>query len=470
MTQPRYLQRMEAQIMTDFVSEKYNEECLSPDSKLCTAMEDADLPAALFQSAGQRLLPRPLFVEEAEIQRFADDVIRMFGLITSLPERLFNGDLNRYCAALRIDGRRAALMRRLGGAVPPLYGRADMYHDGTSFKLLEFNIASELGGVDRAGEIPRALLEVDAFAAFADTHQLGYTHTGRQVATALLKAGKVISANREPAVVLLEGPGGMAQYGSYWRSFQEMMRGLGLDFYIGEVGEIRERGGKLYLGRTLIDVILRCFSVDQICEDPEGEALVEPIFRAHEEGGVVLWTPMESNLFGNKGSLALLSAPRSRSVFCEDELTLIDRVLPWTRSLVRESDPDSDDIIEYCCERRQKLILKPNANYGGAGIVAGWETSARDWWEALRDASSRGCVVQERVVPRLEPVVDPKTKRLEQWQAAWGLFVTPAGYAGAYARTLPAGESAVIGLGANSKTRTAGVFVYPGRTHEAALR
>lgn len=449
--------------MTDLVTEKYNEECLSSNSNLCTAMQDADLPAALFESAGQRLLSRPLFVKETEIQRFANDVIRMFDLIISLPERLFDGDLDHYCAALRISGRRAALMRRLGGRVPPLYGRADMYHDGTSFKLLEFNIASELGGVDRAGEIPRALLEVDAFAKFAHEHQLGYTHTGRQVATALLKAGKVISTDKEPAVVLLEGPGGMAQYGSYWRSFQEMMRRLGLDFHIGEVGEIRERGGKLFLGTTSIDVILRCFSVDEICHDPDGEALVEPIFRAHEEGMVVLWTPMESNLFGNKGTLALLSGPRSRSVFSEEELALIDRVLPWTRSLGGEANSDDADIIECCRERRQELILKPNANYGGAGIVAGWETSARDWWEALIGASS-GCVVQERVVPRLEPVIDPKTRSLQQWQAAWGLFVTPDGYAGAYARALPAGESAVIGIGANAKTRTAGVFVYPSRT------
>ncbi len=444
--------------MTDRVSERYVQECLAGGG-LRTAMLDAELPPALFSSAGQRLLDRPLFAGGAEMQAFADDVIGLFELITSLPERLFDGDLDRYCAALRIDGRKAALMRRLGGGKPPLYGRADMYHDGTSFKLLEFNIASELGGVDRAGEIPRALLEVDAFAAFAREHRLGYTHTGRQVAQALRAAGAGISSGREPVVALLEGPGGMARYGGYWLAVQELMRGLGLDMYVGEVGEVYRRGGKLCLGGAPVDVILRCFSVDEICATPAGEELVEPIFRAHEEGSVVLWTPMESSLFGNKGCLALLSDRRWRATFSRDELALIDRVLPWTRALDGEPAPGDQDLVEYCRERREELILKPNAEYGGTGIVAGWETTDQDWWRALKDGCSGGYVVQRRVVPRLEPVVDATTGRLEDWQAAWGMFVTPDGYAGAYARALPAGESAVIGIGANAKTRTAGVFV-----------
>jgi hypothetical protein len=443
-------------VATDPVSDEYVRRCSSPGSRLCDAVRDAKLPAAMYESAGQRLLPRPLFVDDAELRAFTDATVRLHDLITSLPQRLFGDDLDRYCAALGIDGRRGALIRRLGGDAPPLYGRADMYHDGTSFKLLELNIASELGGVDRAGEIPRALLEVDAFAAFADEHGLTFTHTGRAVADVLRAEGKAVAPDREPVVALLEGPGGMALYGSYWRSFRELMRGLGLDFHVGEVGELRLRGGKLWLGASPIDVILRCFSVDQICDAPDGAALVEPIFRAHEAGTVRLWTPMESNLFGNKGCLALLSDARWRSAFTDDECALVDRVLPWTRALSRTSDPEE---LDRCRAAQTELILKPNAGYGGAGILAGWETTEREWRRALRDGASVGCIVQRRVVPRLEPVIDPDTKRLEHWQAAWGLFLTPNGFAGAYARALPAGESAVIGIGANAKTRTAGVFL-----------
>lgn len=444
--------------MTDHVSQRYIEQCLTPGSRLSTAVQDAKLPAALFASAGQRLLPRPIFVPEAEMRGFADDVIALFHLITALPRRLFGGDFDRYCAELRIHPRRAALMRSLGEAAP-LYGRADMYHDGQRFKLLEFNIASELGGVDRAGRIPAALLEVEAFAEFADAYDLAYTDTGRQVAAALRRAGETVAPGREPAIALLDAPGGMANYGVYWRSFQELMRELGLDFHIGEVSDVRDREGKLFLGTTPIDVILRTFSVDEICAEHNGDALAETIFQAHRAGSVVLWTPMASSLYGNKGCLALLSDPRWHNHFTADELALVDRVLPWTRSLGGASSLEEEQLLQECRDRREELILKPNADYGGSGIVAGWETAEDAWWRALKEGARAGCVVQERVIPRPEPVVDPRTCRVNDWWAAWGLFVTPDGYAGAYARALPAQTGAVIGIGANAETCTSAVFV-----------
>jgi hypothetical protein len=188
------------------------------------------------------------------------------------------------------------------------------------------------------------------------------------------------------------------------------------------------------------------------------ESLVEPIFRAHENGTVVLWTPMESTLFGNKGCLALLSDPANRSAFSMDELALVDRVLPWTRAVTGTID---DDTMAHLMDRREQLILKPNAKYGGAGIVAGWETDPDQWRYAVTGAAEAGCVVQQRVRPRHEPVIDPATGRLRQWQAVWGVFVTPIGYAGTFARALPADESAVIGVSANPSTCTAGVFLYP---------
>jgi hypothetical protein len=443
---------------TDPVTRAYVDECRSPGSALRDAVRDAPLPPVLLDAFGERLLPRPLFVDRHLMHRFADDAVRLFELIVSLPERLYDGDLRRYCADLGLYGRAAALMTRLGGAPPPLYARADMYHDGSTFKLLEFNIASELGGVDRAGELPRALLEVDSYAAFARDHGLTWTDTGREVAAALRQAGRQVTGDRDPVVALLEGPGGMARYGGAWRAFQELMRRQGLaDLMLGEVQEVRERAGGLYLRDRRVDVVMRCFAVDQILADPAGEKLVEPVFRAHENGSAVLWTPMESNLFGNKGCLAMLSDARNRHLFSKEEIDVVERVLPWTRAVYGDVP---DELIQDCQARRENLILKPNYRYGGSGIVAGWECDADDWANELTDAADYGFIVQERVVPRDEPVVDPQTGALERWQAAWGLFLTPNGYAGAYARALPADVSAVIGISANPDTCTAGVFLH----------
>lgn len=443
--------------MTDRVTESYIRECLAAGSPLRHATTAATYLPVFHASCGTRMLSRPFFIDEAEIRGFAGDVTGLFDLLVSLPQRLFDGDIDRYCAALGIDARQARLMRRFGGGRPSLYGRADLYHDGSSFKLLEFNVGSELGGTDRA-EINRALLEVDAFRRFATEHRLDYVHTGQRIARMLRTAAVPVTGGADPVVALVEGNGGLAPYLHLVRSFQEMMRTLGVEVVIGEIGQIRRRSGRLYLHGRPIDVVLRYFSADQIVDDPDGEREAEVVFRAHEDGEVVLWTTMESSLFANKGCLALLSEWRWRGAFSVAEAALLDRVLPWTRTLGADAPAG---LLEHCMDNREQLILKPRADFAGAGIVVGWETSEQEWKDALASCRERGYVVQERVCPRPEPVVDPQTGLVEDWLATWDVFLTPEGYAGSHIRALPAGDSAVIGMGANPRARTTGVFNYP---------
>jgi hypothetical protein len=449
--------------MTDDITRRYIDECLAENSRLRHAVHDASYPPLFFESCGKRLLGRPFFIDESQMRGIADDLVVLFDILVSLPGRLFDGDLDRYCEVLGIDARRAGLLRRFSGARPTLYGRADLYHDGTSFKLLEFNVGSELGGADRA-EISRAVLEVDAFREFAEQHRLGYVHTGRQIAKLLRDTAAPYCCGDRPTVALLEADGGLAPYLHLVRSFQEMMLGLDIDLVIGEVSQVGSKDGYLFLDGKRIDVVLRYFSADQLIEDPNGEQVVEPIFRAHEDGKVGLLTTMESGLYQNKGTLALLSDQRFRSAFSPPEAALIDRVLPWTRALVAgpaQVGDETVDLLGYCREHRDQLILKPRGDFGGAGIVVGWEKTDHEWKEALATCAGQRYVVQQRVNPRREPVVNPHTGEVEQWLATWDAFLTPDGYAGSHIRALPAGEGAIIGMGASASARTSGVFFYP---------
>ena len=79
----------------------------------------------------------------------------------------------------------------------------------------------------------------------------------------------------------------------------------GVETRVGEISDLTFRAGKPYLHGTAIDVILRYYGLEEMLAHPDGEALMEPVFRAHEDGTVVVWTP--TNVFGNKGTLAMLS-------------------------------------------------------------------------------------------------------------------------------------------------------------------
>ena len=48
-------------------------------------------------------------------------------------------------------------------------------------------------------------------------------------------------------------------------------------------------------------------------------------------------------------------------------------------------------------ENRERLVMKPNDEYGGKGVFIGWEMSPSEWDRALADALSASYVVQEKV-------------------------------------------------------------------------
>ncbi|HEY0165515.1 MAG TPA: hypothetical protein VGB75_00605 [Jatrophihabitans sp.] len=449
--------------MTDSVTEDYIKRCLDPQSELRDVVAKARFPQQYLQCFGDRLMPRPFFVAESEIRRAAADLADFFRILQTLPGRMFGGDLAAYCSQVGFNPREAGLMRRLADQPPELYGRSDLYHDGVGFKLLEFNVGSQLGGIDQAQVMP-ALMQVEPFRRFAEEHGLGHVHTGEQIARSLRAAAEPVARGAQPVVALLEADGALRPLMPLLLSFQEMLRGCGIDLMLGEVSQVVNNNGKLYLDGTPIDVVLRYFSLNQVMSDPAGEAAVEPIFAAHEAGGTILLTTMESLLYANKGSLALLSDPRWREAFTDDEVELFDRVLPWTRLLVdaeTEAGGESVKLLDYCRSERQNLILKPCNDHGGRGITVGWMSTDREWAAALDSAVAGKYIVQERVRQRHEPVVNPQTGELETWVACWSTFLTPMGYSGSHIRALPSDQLGIINRGANAATRLTGVFHTP---------
>ncbi|MER7419062.1 hypothetical protein ABT346_20150 [Micromonospora peucetia] len=441
----------------DEVAKAYVHRCLAGDDGLTDAAAAArqELPERFARRWGEWMMPRPLFIENDVIYRFSDDLSALFHLMVSIPHRLFDGDLGAYCAAVGIDARRARLMSMLDGP-PPLFGRADAYHDGTGLKVLEYNIGSELGGIDTAA-LAAAWMDVPAFASFANQYRMAYVDTGLQLAHTLRAAAAELTGGVDPVVALIEPDGCINDYLAASLSFQSMLCEFGLETLLGEVSDLTERNGRLHLNGRRIDVVLRYFTEDEVLADPDGEQAIEPIIRAHQDGRVVLWTTLRSKLFASKGCLALLSDSRCRDALTHAERELVDRLLPWTRTLVAgttEVDGQVMDLFDYCHESRTHLVLKPKLGHSGHGIIAGWRTSDAAWRQALTDLAGSGYVVQQRVLPRPETMVSSLTGEPEVWHTTWSSFVMPNGFAGTSARTLDLDNDSQL-------RRVTPVFHYP---------
>ncbi|SDN52903.1 hypothetical protein [Geodermatophilus sp. DSM 45219] len=441
--------------MPNQATTQYLAACQQPGSQLATAARQLRLPETYAGSYGELLLDRPVLAPHEELEGFAADLSAVFDLLVSLPHRLFGGDLGAYCAAVRLDPRLTALALHGATGEPPLHGRVDAYHDGTAFRLLEFNLGSELGGTD-AAQLNRSYLEVASVQRFSDRMGLGFIDTASRVATALREAARSAGLADEPTVALIESRGGLAGHRHVFSALQEAMRLHGVDLLLGEIHELGERNGKLLLHGRPLDVVLRYFVAGELADDPSGSELLDAVVRAHESGRTRLFTPLEAGLYASKAALALLHDPQTRATYTNDERLLVDRIVPWTRLLVTAAD--HEEVVERCRADQSSLLIKPGVGYGGTGTVPGWAVDERTWQSALHSAAP-DTVVQQRINPVPEPVFDPEDGTVRDWVANWGVFVDQQGYAGAFVRALRPEDGAVVSY-SNPGTRGTCVFTY----------
>src|SRR5439155_26357063 len=99
-------------------------------------------------------------------------------------------------------------------------------------------------------------------------------------------------------------------------------------------------------------------------------------------------------------SLAVLSDERNERLYDDEAREAIAAHVPWTR-VVEERRTivggRAIDLVPWAAEHRHELVLKPNDEYGGKGIVLGWEVDQTAWEAALRAALDTPYIVQRRI-------------------------------------------------------------------------
>ena len=96
---------------------------------------------------------------------------------------------------------------------------------------------------------------------------------------------------------------------------------------------------------------------------------------------VCMVNPPSCKILHKKASLAVLHDERNASLFDADEREAIAASIPWTRVVEERKtthDGDDVDLLPFIADHREQLVLKPNDEYGGKGIVLGWEVDDAD--------------------------------------------------------------------------------------------
>ncbi|MDQ2958065.1 MAG: hypothetical protein M3Y42_14010 [Actinomycetota bacterium] len=430
------------------------------DPALLNVAARLEFPPEYERSFGAIQLPRPIFMDSDQLEQLGADLYTLHNLLVSLPERAFDGDLDRYCAAINLEPPLAEVMRLHPTGDVPVYGRADAFHDGRRFRLLEYNLGSELGGRE-VGQLNRSFLADPVFARFSVQHRLEY-HDPMLSLVEIFRRQAAELGISDPVVGLVDGNGVLAGYEHLYTAVKEDLARHGIPVHIGEVRDVSFAGGKVRVHQHPIDLLLRFFTAPEISYDAESVATYKRLLDADDSGAIrMVWT-LEGALFNSKATLGLLHDPAVASRLEASESELVERLLPWTRVLSPAGHPPADhaQVEARSLSDQSNLVIKPGIGIGGKGTVIGSDVTREVWLATLKQAVGTDWVVQERVRAQPEQVIDPTTDELQDWTANWGAFVDQDGYRGAFVRALQPAAGSIVAY-ANPGTRGACVFGVP---------
>lgn len=178
---------------------------------------------------------------------------------------------------------------------------------------------------------------------------------------------------------------------------QEYFQSQGVPTTICDPREVEYRNGRLYHGNFEIDLLLkRVLGSELLMKADE----VRPILQAYEDGAVCMINSFRCKLFHKKMIFGLLTDERNAGYFTADEQAYIARHIPWTRKAQSGSTTyqgQTVDLEDFVMKNKDRMVLKPNDEYGGKGIFIGWESSESEWDAAIQTALTGDYLVQERV-------------------------------------------------------------------------
>jgi hypothetical protein len=362
-------------------------------------MLDEGLVSAKLIFGGRRLSPylRPHFVTE-------DD----FARITRICETVWSAIQKVKDAAVEDEG----IVDELGlteierdlVSIDPGYkavsptARLDSFLTADAYSFVELNGESPAGIAygDAAYEIFSGL---PVMRRFAERYNLR-TFNGRpQMLETLLSSHREfagVKPERKPTIAIVDLKGLPTQ--KEFELFAEYFESEGYPAKICSPDELEFSGGRLRCGDFVIDIVYKRLLVNEYLPIMEESPALLEAYRAR---AFCMVNNFRSKLIHKKALFAVLTNDMYARLFNAEEREAIRSHVPWTRN-VREGRTEKDgstiDLIPFISENRDRLVLKPNDDYGGHGIYIGWSHDQADWDEAVRAALANGdYVAQERV-------------------------------------------------------------------------
>lgn len=263
-------------------------------------------------------------------------------------------------------------------------------------KFTEYN-AETPAGVAYHDELTDMFSSLPVMQEFQRTHSLRPLPARPSVLDALLESYRQFLGGRRerPNIAILDW-NEVPTY-SEFRLFDRYFHEHGLESRIVDPREVEYRQGKLVAGDFRIDLIYKRVLISELYERG---GLNHPVIQAVRDRAACMVNSFRCKILYKKASFAVVSDEANAGMFTPEEQQAIARHIPWTRRVAERRTQIGGreiDLIPHIRENRERLVLKPNDDYGGKGIVLGWMVNAAEWEAAVAKAQTEPYIVQERV-------------------------------------------------------------------------
>ena len=241
-------------------------------------------------------------------------------------------------------------------------------------------------------------------ARFREGRDVRHHQTIEPLLAALLESYREWGGRASPPTIAIVDFRGVPTWTEF-EILQEAFVRAGVPTIVCDPRDLEFDGTRLAAQGRPIDLVYRRVLVNDILQRPgDCAALV----KAYEARAVCVANTLRCKLPHKKAFFAVLTDPANARLFSPLEHAVIAAHVPWTRVLadtLAEKDGDAFPLPELARRERESLVLKPNDEYGGKGVVLGWEADARAWDAALDAALADPpgtWIVQERIPVRRE--------------------------------------------------------------------
>jgi hypothetical protein len=298
-----------------------------------------------------------------------------------------------------------------GTRLPVPIGRLDcsLIHSGSGepgLRLLEYNAESPAAVAYEDG-LAEVFLQTPLLHAFQQRFPIRPLWARPAAVQTLLRIYREWGGRELPTVAIVDWQGLPTQH--EFILFQEYFARHGIRALIVAPDAMTYEGGVLYADGVAVDFVYKRILTHELLSRYGVE---HPIIYAVRDRAVCMMNRFSCKLLHKKASLAVLSDERNTHLFDKDEQAAIQRHIPWTRRVEERTtlfDGAEVDLLPFVLANRERLVLKPNDEYGGKGVVLGWDASEAEWQQAVDEALRLPAVVQLRVPLGYEdfPVVLP---------------------------------------------------------------